>query len=264
MNSQPVFGLVIVGDEILSGKRTDLHLPFVIDLLNQYGQELSWVSMVGDQYETLRDCFRASMAKQDIVFSFGGIGATPDDITRQCAADAAGSELQRHPEAAALISDRFGHDITDRRLQMADFPSGATLIPNPVNQVAGFSLGTHHFVPGFPQMAHPMLQWLMQEKYSDLKRTPDLEKICVVKNTPESELIPTMKRIIAEFPDIRLSSLPSISKGGIIELGIKGRKTNVKVAYQKLTKELSAGNHDWQHKLIDGAIKTSNSTDSIF
>lgn len=248
METQPVFGLILVGDEILSGKRTDQHLPFVIELLNQYGQELSWVSMVGDQYETLRDCISASMTKQNIVFSFGGIGATPDDITRQCAADAAGRKLERHKEAAALIANRFGNDVTDRRLQMADFPSDVTLIPNPVNQIAGFSLDNHHFVPGFPQMSHPMLEWVMQEKYADLKRAPDVEKICVVKNTPESELIPTMKKIIADYPEIRLSSLPSLRKSGIVELGIKGRKTDVKSAYQALTKALSAGKHDWQHK----------------
>jgi len=248
MQTQPAFGLVIVGDEILSGKRTDLHLPFVIELLDQYGQELSWVSMVGDQYETLRDCLHSSMSKQDIVFSFGGIGATPDDITRQCAADAAGTELERHAEAAALISNQYPNQTNDRRLQMADLPIGASLIPNPVNQVAGFSLGTHHFVPGFPQMSHPMLEWVMQEKYAELKRAPDIEKICVVSNTPESELIPTMKLILTNYPSIRLSSLPSISKGGIIELGIKGRKTDVQEAYQALTKELEAGKHKWHHK----------------
>lgn len=248
MENQPVFGLIIVGDEILSGKRTDRHLPFAIELLNRYGHELSWVSIVGDQYEILRDCLQASMSKSDIVFSFGGIGATPDDITRQCAADAAGTKLERHKEAAALINNRFGHDTTDRRLQMADLPSGATLIPNPVNQVAGFSLDNHHFVPGFPQMAHPMLEWVMQKKYAKLKRAADLEKICVIKNSPESELIPTMKSILADYPAIRLSSLPSTQKDGIVELGIKGRKIDVKDAYKALTSALSAGNHDWQHK----------------
>jgi len=250
MASAPVFGIVIIGDEILSGKRQDRHLPFTIDLLSKYGLELSWVSIVGDYHETLTDSLSTSMRKQHIVFSFGGIGATPDDITRQCAADAAGTALERHPEAARLISNRFDdkNNTNDRRLRMADLPAGATLIPNPVNQVAGFSVGDHHFVPGFPQMAHPMLEWVMQEKYSDLKRAADIEKICVVKNAPESELIPTMKDILAAHPAIRLSSLPSTKTAGIVELGIKGQQAKVEHAFQDLCDAVTQLDFDWQEK----------------
>ena len=103
----PAFGLVIVGDEILSGKRADKHMPKVIELLAERGLSLSWVRYVGDDRPRLQAALRDAFASGDIVFSCGGIGATPDDHTRQCAAAALGVELELHPEAKALIEERM-------------------------------------------------------------------------------------------------------------------------------------------------------------
>src|SRR6476661_2545408 len=101
------FGLVIVGDEILSGKRADKHLPKLIELLSARGLQLSWADYVGDSPERITQTLKRAFDSQAIVFSCGGIGATPDDHTRQCAAKALGRELQLHPQAEALIRVRM-------------------------------------------------------------------------------------------------------------------------------------------------------------
>ena len=167
------FGLVIVGDEILSGKRSDKHMPKLIELLSARGLQLAWADYVGDSPERITATLRRAFDSGMPVFSCGGIGATPDDHTRQCAARALGVELELHPEAAALIRERmqdvareqgvpYEPDRADNvhRLDMGVFPRGARIIPNPYNKIAGFSVGDVHFVPGFPVMAWPMMEWV--------------------------------------------------------------------------------------------------------
>src|SRR4051812_5534781 len=107
MSTRPEVGLVIVGDEILSGKRTDKHMPKVIELLGARGLQLAWADYVGDDPQRITATLERAFASQSIVFSCGGIGAPPDDHTRQCAARALGVELQLHPEAEALIRERM-------------------------------------------------------------------------------------------------------------------------------------------------------------
>ena len=108
------FGLIIVGDEILSGKRADKHMPKAIELLAARGLQLSYADYVGDDPEritaTLARAFAAARTRGDVVFSFGGIGATPDDHTRHCAARALGVALELHPQAKVLIRERM-HDV---------------------------------------------------------------------------------------------------------------------------------------------------------
>ncbi len=150
------FGIIIIGDEILSGKRADKHLPKAIELLNARGLQLDYADYVGDDpariTATLARAFAAARESGDVVFSCGGIGATPDDHTRQCAAAALGRELTLHPEAKALITERmkdtakeqgvpFEADRHDNihRLNMGMFPVGADIIPNPYNKIPGFS-----------------------------------------------------------------------------------------------------------------------------
>jgi molybdopterin-biosynthesis enzyme MoeA-like protein len=106
MNTPPNIGLVIVGDEILSGKRQDKHLAKVIALLTARGLALSWARYVGDDRPRIIAALREAFTSGDIAFSCGGIGATPDDHTRQCAAAALGVELALHPEARGLILER--------------------------------------------------------------------------------------------------------------------------------------------------------------
>ena len=180
MNAR-AFGLIIVGDEILSGKRQDKHLAKVIELLGARGLTLAWARYVGDDRTRITQALREAFAGGDVVFSCGGIGATPDDHTRQCAAAALGRPLELHPEARRLILERMqdvareqglpyepARDDNVHRLNMGVFPQGAGIIPNPYNKIPGFSVGHVHFVPGFPVMAWPMIEWVLDRRYAHL------------------------------------------------------------------------------------------------
>jgi molybdopterin-biosynthesis enzyme MoeA-like protein len=232
-------GLIIVGDEILSGKRQDKHLAKVIELLAARGLMLSWARYVGDERPRITAALREAFASGELVFSTGGIGATPDDHTRQCAAAALGVPLALHPEAKALILERmrdiaaeqgvpFEPDRADNlhRLNMGVFPAGAGIVPNPYNKIPGFSCGHVHFVPGFPVMAWPMIEWVLDRRYADLHggaRT--LERSVIVYGAMEASLTPLMEDVEARFPGVRVFSLPSIDHpewGRHIELGVKG------------------------------------------
>jgi len=234
------FGALIIGDEILSGRREDKHLARVIAALESRGLALAWARYIGDEPARIVAEIRAAAASGDAVFSFGGIGATPDDHTRQCAAQALGVPLALHLEAAALIEQRgremaagkgVAYDSTgpdhQRRLNMGVFPAGATLIPNPYNRIPGFSVGHLHFMPGFPVMAHPMLDWLLDTLYAGSAHRAGARSLRAVRvrGTNESALIPVFERIEAAFPGVRSFSLPSVDHpalGPHIEIGVKG------------------------------------------
>jgi molybdopterin-biosynthesis enzyme MoeA-like protein len=244
----PSFGLLIIGDEILSGKRADQHLSHCIELLEARGLQLAYAEYLGDDRPRLTAALRRAFASGDIVFSCGGIGATPDDHTRACAALALECELELHPEAAALIRERMQDVAREQnliydpqradnlqRLNMAMFPQGARLIPNPYNKIAGFSFGRVHFLPGFPVMAWPMMAWLLDTEYADLQQARDRQELsAIIPGAIESRLVPVMEHIEAEFPGIKVFSLPSVDHpeyGVHIELGVKGRGPAVAQAY---------------------------------
>ncbi|MDG0023949.1 molybdopterin-binding protein [Trinickia sp. Y13] len=257
------FGVIIIGDEILSGRRVDKHLPKVIELLGARGLALAWAEYVGDERERITATLKRTLASGDIVFSTGGIGATPDDHTRQCAADALGVPLELHPAAAELIRARIREmhggaassaatasqplDLDSpenlHRLNMGVFPRGASIIPNGYNKIPGFSIGDHHFVPGFPVMAWPMIEWVLDTKYAHLHHAvAHAERSLYVFELMESTLTPLMEKIEADFPGVRVFSLPSVGdveRGGVfarrhIDLGVKGEPEAVAAAFVKL------------------------------
>ncbi len=239
------FGAFIIGDEILIGKRQDKHLAFLIGALARRGLRLAWGQYLGDDPERLTAAFKRSFASGDVVFSFGGIGATPDDHTRQCAAAAARVALRLHPDAEREIRARFGGDATPQRLKMGEFPEGSRIIPNPVNRIPGFSLREHHFVPGFPQMAVPMVEWVLDIQYKQLfDRDRWGERSILVYEAGESQLIPAMEAVEARFPDVKVFSLPSMGEDGSrihVELGVRGDPAQVGDAMDALRHAVSEG-----------------------
>jgi len=251
------FGLIIIGDEILSGKRQDKHLPKVIELLGARGLALAWARYVGDERVRITADLAYAFASGDVVFACGGIGATPDDHTRQCAAAALGVPLLLHPEARELILQRVRtmaaeqglsvdpeHPDTLRRLEMGKFPLGAQIIANPYNKIPGFSVGDVHFVPGFPVMAHPMIESLLDGRYAHLQGShAKAERSVIVFGTMEATLTPLMVELEARFAGIKVFSLPSVDHpqwGRHIELGIKGDAAQVEQAYPLLLSGLHA------------------------
>ncbi|APW42266.1 competence/damage-inducible protein A [Rhodoferax saidenbachensis] len=255
------FGLVIIGDEILSGKRADKHLAKAIELLGARGLQVAYADYVGDAPERITATLQRAFASGDVVFSFGGIGATPDDHTRQCAAKALGRELALHPQAQALILERMADIAREQglpyepnrsdnlhRLNMGTFPVGAEIIPNPYNKIPGFSCtgaggGRVYFVPGFPVMAWPMVEWVLDTHYAHLfARGAWAEQSVIVFGAMESTLTPLMEEIERQYA-VKVFSLPSVDHpeyGRHIELGVKGLPAQVAQAYGVLRQGLVA------------------------
>lgn len=255
------FGLVIVGDEILSGKRADKHMAKAIELLSERGLSVAYADYVGDDPERITRTLQRALASGDVVFSFGGIGATPDDHTRQCAARALGVPLELHPEAERLIRERmqdvakeqglpYEPDRADNlhRLNMGTFPQGATIIPNPYNKIPGFSVrgageGALHCVPGFPVMAWPMLAWVLDTHYRQyFRREAYQERSVIVFDAMESALTPLMEALERDHA-VKVFSLPSVDHpqwGRHIELGVKGAPIAVAPAFAALREGLSS------------------------
>ncbi|GAB4240987.1 MAG: molybdopterin-binding protein [Methyloligellaceae bacterium] len=246
MHPAPKFGAIMIGDEILSGRREDVHLRRLIETLDKRGLQLSRAEFVGDDDAQITETLRRSMSTPDIVFCFGGIGATPDDRTRQAAAAAAGRPLERHAGAVAEIEAQFGEKAYPKRILMADLPQGAALIPNPVNRVPGFSMGTHYFMPGFPQMAWPMTDWVLDTHYAHLLHQRDhAEQAILVLDGIESQLIDLMNRLLERYPGVRIFSLPKLEPQRTIELGIKGPTAIVDAAMKELCEGVSGAGFQW-------------------
>jgi molybdopterin-biosynthesis enzyme MoeA-like protein len=257
-------GLIIIGDEILSGRRTDQHFTKVVQLLAARGLQLDWAEVLGDDPARITATLRRTFASGDIVFCCGGIGATPDDHTRQAAADALGLPLVMHEQGKRNIEQRIvqmGEESgqpadlasaeNQHRLKMAEFAQGAELIPNPYNNVAGFALRQHYFVPGFPVMAWPMIEWVLEHHYAHLfHRAPHSEQSVLVYGTAESALTPLMEALEAQYPGVKVFSLPSVGDANTrrhIELGVKGAPQPTAAAFAQLCAELARLQVEYSH-----------------
>lgn len=246
--SRPHIGLMIIGDEVLSAKRQDKHLKQANELLKPMGLMPSWVRILGDEPTLLTETLRQTFASPDVVFCFGGIGATPDDRTRQCAAEALNRPLVPHPEGVAEIEAQFGEAAYPKRVLMAEYPRGASIIPNAYNRVPGFSFANHHFMPGFPMMAKPMMAWVLAHYYQDLAQPIRIEKTLRLQNEQESEWIDFMTEFESQFPALRLFSLPSVTPEGVrtIELGIEGEVEAAERGFEALKAEADRRHADYQ------------------
>jgi molybdopterin-biosynthesis enzyme MoeA-like protein len=236
------FGLIVIGDEILSGKRQDKHFAKLRELLAARRLKLAWVRYLGDERPRLIEALRHTFASDDIVFSCGGIGATPDDHTRQAAAAALDLPLVPHPGARDLIARHMveiDQPLTPERLRMGELPQGAALIPNPYNRIPGFSMQRHHFVPGFPVMAWPMLEWVLDTHYRDLFGVgAEAERGMIVRGLNEGTLTPLMEVVETTFAGVHVYSLPRIDPERRfryeIDLGVKGPAEMLAAAFDRL------------------------------
>lgn len=259
--SAPAFGLIVIGDEILSGKRADKHLPKVIELLSARGLSLAWARFVGDDPQRITALLREVFASADVVFCCGGIGATPDDHTRACAAQALGEPLLLHPQARDLIMERVrwlaqekghtaepDHPDTLHRLNMGVFAASAQIVPNPYNKIPGFFCrgpggAQVYFLPGFPVMAHPMMAWALDTHWQAWhQQAAWLERSVLVFGQMEAALTPLMQQI-EQAHEVKVFSLPSEDSpvhGRHIELGVKGAPQAAHAAFEDLRAALLA------------------------
>lgn len=235
------YGAIIIGDEIMRGKRQDKHLAKLIEILAARGLHLSWAQYLGDERPRLVETLRRTLASGDVVISCGGIGVTPDDHTRQAAAAAAGVPLELNPDAEREIRARMaemGQPVTPARLELGTVPRGSRIIPNPFNRIPGFSYRDHHFLPGFPQMAWPMAEWVLDTYYADdFRQNAEAEAAILVWDGLEGTMLDLMRRTEADFPGIVVFSLPSFGSETMrrhVELGVRGEPVAVARAIEVL------------------------------
>lgn len=245
--SPPGFGLIVIGTEILDGRVRDSHVDNTRRLLQERNHRLVYTMTLTDEPALILGQLRWAMARPEPFFCCGGIGSTPDDFTRQCAAEAAGVPLEHHEEGLKILKARFGAEATPARLRMVEFPQGAQLIPNPVNQIPGFTIANGHFLPGFPSMAFPMAAWVLDHCYS-----PGVERITrtlLLPGAREGDLIGLMEAFTAAHPELTFSSLPHFVEGGTeVDLGLTGRPAEVEAGLGDLAQKLAARGQAWKPK----------------
>ncbi len=201
---------MIIGTEILNGRREDKHFAFVREEILRRGWKLKASFVIEDDPKLIEEIF--ALVKNDpqsVLFSFGGIGATPDDYTRSVAAKVFGDgELSMHEEAKRRIEAQFGEAAYPHRINMAMLPKGAQLLDNPVNNVPGFFLEKRFFfVPGFPQMAHPMIRQALDRFYP---KAPAIYRYTICVEASENDLLDLMQKVP---PSVEFSSLPAMQDG---------------------------------------------------
>jgi len=208
MIASPHFYAVIIGTEILNARRQDKHFVFIQEALISRGHKLHGVFIVNDHPALLRSLFQ--MIKNDpdaVMFSFGGIGSTPDDLTREIAAEIFTCKgVVRHEQFERAIMERFGEAAYPYRIHMADLPENAGLLKNPVNNMSGFYLEERYFfTPGFPNMAHPMVMEALERFYP--KNVLPMHRATLLAETSENTLIDVMQTL----PEaVEFSSLPML------------------------------------------------------
>ncbi len=206
MIENPSFYSVIIGTELLNGRREDSHFSFFNKELLKRGWEHKANFVIKDDPSFLKDVFK--LVKSDpnsVMVSFGGIGSTPDDFTREIASITFTSEYPvRHKEAEKIIIDRLGDRAYPHPIKMADIPRGSKLIKNPINNMPGFQLRDRFFfVPGFPQMAHPMISQILDEFYP---KNREKYNCSFIAQTGEATMIDIMDKLPDE---VELSCLPT-------------------------------------------------------
>ncbi len=207
----PDFYAVIIGTELLNGRRGDSHFAYLNSELLKRGWEQKASFVIKDDPQLLEDIFKLIRNDENaVMFSFGGIGSTPDDFTREVAAKAfTDTPLVRHEEAEEIIIKRLKERAYPHPIRMADLPQGADLIENPVNKMPGFSLDKRFFfLPGFPQMAHPMMSAVLDSYYP---QAAEKFSCNFMVETSEAILIDIMITLPKE---IELSCLPQFLEGG--------------------------------------------------
>lgn len=237
------YGLIVIGDEIMRGKRQDKHMAKFVEIFAAPGRglHLSWVQYLGDERTRLIETLQRTLASGEVVFSCGGIGVTPDDHTRQAAAAAAGVPLELNPDAEREIRARLaemGQPVTPARLELGTIPQGSRIIPNPFNRIPGFSYRDHHFLPGFPQMAWPMAEWVLDTHYADdFGKNAEAEAAILVWDGLEGNMLDLMRKTEADFPGIIVFSLPTLGSETVqwhVELGVRGEPAVVAQAIEVL------------------------------
>jgi len=210
MDTPKIFALII-GTEILNRRRKDAHFDFLTQIVQKYNHKLTGSFIIEDDPTLITKTIQfVSKIPNSILFSFGGIGSTPDDYTRECAALALrDGKLYPHKEAQSIITNTLKDKAYPHPIKMANLPKDAKLLQNPINNMPAFYIDDRFFfMPGFPQMSHPMVEYILS--YIIPKGLPTYRKTLTAK-CKENIFIDLMSNIPSH---IEVSSLPKLYDNG--------------------------------------------------
>lgn len=197
--------IIVIGDEILSGRTKDANIAFMSSRLTDIGIRLMECRVVSDIEANIVEAVNALRARYDYVFTTGGIGPTHDDITADSVGAAFGLAVEYHPEAKPLLEAYLGDRVNEARLRMARTPVGASLIPNSISVAPGFTVENVHVMAGIPSVCKVMFEWLVD----NVLRTGDkmLSKT-ISAYLPEGEVAKDLAAISAAHPGVDIGSYP--------------------------------------------------------
>ncbi len=215
--------ILVIGNEILSGRTQDLNVAYIAKGLGEIGIRLREVRIIPDVIETIVDTVNDVRARFDYVFTTGGIGPTHDDITADCVAKAFGVPLLVAPEARRRLEDAYrprGIEINEARLRMARIPQGGTLVDNPVSAAPGFRIGNVFVMAGVPMLMRAMLEDIEPQ----LKRGALVHSQTVAAKIGEGKIAAGLMAIQKDFPDLAIGSYPYYREDGFgVQLVARGR-----------------------------------------
>jgi molybdenum cofactor synthesis domain-containing protein len=213
--------VMIIGDEILSGRTQDTNLNHIAKYLGAHGVDLAEARVVGDIKEEIITALNALRARYDYVLTTGGIGPTHDDITADCIAEAFGVALYEHPEIIAMMAARWQGELTPARRRMARVPVGGELVKNPVSGPPGFTIGNVFVMAGVPQVMRGMLEdvgWRLRGGAVVLSRNVRVD------GSGEGVIAAPLEAVAKAHPDLALGSYPFFGPEGYgSNLVIRGR-----------------------------------------
>jgi len=230
--SEPRFFALIIGTEILNRRRTDKHFDFVTKALAKKGHKLTGSFIIEDDPALIVQTIKFIASQENsVLFSFGGIGSTPDDHTRKCAALALRDGiLYLHEEAKEIIVNKLGEKAYPYSVRMAELPEGATLLENPVNQMPAFALDERYFfMPGFPEMSHPMVEKILTQLIPNKR---EYHRHTLTALCKENIFIEVMEKMPKE---VEFSSLPKLYSDGW-RVSISVASTDEKLALESFKK----------------------------
>jgi len=210
--SRVTAGLVVIGDEILSGRTKDVNIGAVAEFCTDLGIDLTEVRVVADETDDIIAAVNALRERYTYVFTTGGIGPTHDDITADAIAQAFGVALPINPEARAMLEARWqqtGTEVNEARLRMARIPEGATLIVNSVSAAPGFRIGNVHVMAGVPVIMRAMLESIAPTLQGGRK----VKSVTIKAAVGEGAIGSPLAAIQAEFPDVKMGSYPQMGHG---------------------------------------------------
>jgi molybdenum cofactor synthesis domain-containing protein len=231
--------VLIIGDEILSGRTQDTNLNAVAKYFGAHGVDIAEARVVGDIKEEIITTLNHLRDRYDYVVTTGGIGPTHDDITADCVAEAFGVELHEHPEIIAMMTARWQGELTAARRRMARVPEGGTLVKNPVNGPPGFQIGNVFVLAGVPQIMRGMLEDIGHRLKGG---AVVISKTVRVEGTGEGVLAAPLEAVAKAHPNLSLGSYPFFGPDGYgSSLVVRGRDpVEVDATVEELTSALRA------------------------